>query len=173
MFELALLSSVITVGALTALLLGAGRRPVTSRTTSGTSARLLWVDSSSTPNTLEIVGRIDRPVGTVALSPDGHRLLATGTDVESRHDEAGVVTPHGLCVLDPVSLEELEHNPASGLMRVAGFSRDGGIAYLQSWQDERSGGQVCVVSSLRLDRLEITAQRRVSGYCDIIAAPAS
>lgn len=58
-------------------------------------------------------------------------------------------------------------------MRVAGFSPDGGIAYLQSREEEASGGQECVISSLRLDRLDIAAQRRVSGYCDIIATPAS
>jgi hypothetical protein len=124
-------------------------------------------------DTLEIAGRIDRPVGALALSPDGARLLATGTDVESRHDEAGVVTPHGLYVLDPVSLEELAHIPSAGPMRVAGFSADGRIAYLQSWQDELGGGQVCVISSLDLNRLDIAAERRVSGYCDIIATPAS
>lgn len=124
-------------------------------------------------DTLRIVGRIDQPVSELALSPDGARLLATGTDVLSRSDEAGVVTPHGLFVLDPVSLEELAHIPSGGPMRVAGFSPDGGTAYLQSWEDEPSGGQVCVISSLRLDRLEIAAERRVDGYCDIIATPAS
>jgi hypothetical protein len=30
-----------------------------------------------------------------------------------------------------------------------------------------------VISSLDLNRLDIAAERRVSGYCDIIAAPAS
>jgi len=124
-------------------------------------------------DTLRIVGRIDQPVSGLALSPDGARLLATGTDIESRHAEAGVVTPHGLFVLDPVSLKELAHIPSAGPMRVAGFSPDGRIAYLQSWEDEPRGGQVCVLSSLRLDRLEIAAERRVSGYCDIIATPAS
>jgi len=124
-------------------------------------------------DTLRIVGRIDQPVSELALSPDGARLLATGTDVESRHDETGVVTPHGLFVLDPVSLEELAHIPSAGPMRVAGFSADGRIAYLQSWEDEPSGGQVCVISSLHLDGLDIAAERRVSGYCDIIATPAS
>jgi hypothetical protein len=58
-------------------------------------------------------------------------------------------------------------------MRVVGFSPDGGIAYLQSWEDEPGGGQVCLIGSLRLDRLDIAAQRRVSGYCDVIATPAS
>lgn len=123
--------------------------------------------------TLRIVGRIDQPVSDLALSPDGARLLATGTDVESRHDESGVVTPRGLFVLDPVSLEELAHIPAAGPMRVAGFSADGRIAYLQTWEDESSGGQACVVNSLDLDGLDIVAERRVSGYCDIIATPAS
>jgi hypothetical protein len=124
-------------------------------------------------DTLRIVGRIDQPVSGLALSPDGTRLLATGTDVLSRADEAGDVTPHGLFVLDPVSLEELAHIPSGGPMRVAGFSPDGRIAYLQSWEDEAGGGQVCVISSLSLDRLEIAAERRVEGYCDIIATPAS
>lgn len=69
--------------------------------------------------TMEIVGRIEQPVSALALSPDGARLLATGTDVESRHDQAGAVTPHGLFVLDPASLEELAHIPSAGPMRVA------------------------------------------------------
>lgn len=124
-------------------------------------------------DTLRIVGRIDQPVSELALSPDGARLLATGTDVLSRSDAAGVVTPHGLFVLDPVSLEELAHIPSAGPMRVASFSPDGGIAYLQSWEDDPSAGQECVISSLRLDRLDIAAQRRISGYCEIIATPAS
>jgi hypothetical protein len=123
-------------------------------------------------DTLRIVGLIDQPVSELALSPDGARLLATGTDVVSRHDEAGVVTPHGLFVLDPRSLEELAHIPAAGPMRVAGFSPDGSIAYLQRWEDAPSGGQSCVISSLRLNRLEIVAERRISGYCDILATPA-
>jgi hypothetical protein len=124
-------------------------------------------------DTLRIVDRIDQPVSGLALSPDSTRLLATGTDVSSRADEAGVVTPHGLFVLDPASLEELAHIASGGPMRVAGFSPDGRIAYLQSWEDEASGGQECVISSLRLDRLEIAAERRVEGYCDVIATPAS
>lgn len=124
-------------------------------------------------DTLRIVGRIDQPVSALALSPDGARLLAAGTDVSSRHDEAGVVTPHGLYVLDPISLDELAHIPSAGPMRVAGFSADARMAYLQSWEDEPSGGQACVISSLRLDDLEIGAERRVAGYCDIIATPAS
>lgn len=124
-------------------------------------------------DTLRIVGRIDQPVSALALSPDGARLLAAETDVSSRHDEAGVVTPHGLYVLDPISLDELAHIPSAGPMRVAGFSADARMAYLQSWEDEPSGGQACVISSLRLDDLEIGAERRVAGYCDIIATPAS
>lgn len=124
-------------------------------------------------DTLRIVGRIDQPVSALALSPDGTRLLATGTGVLSRADQAGEVTPHRLFVLDPVSLEEPAHIPSGGPMRIAGFSRDGRIAYLQRWEEEASGGQVCVISSLRLDRLDIAAERRVEGYCDIIATPAS
>jgi hypothetical protein len=58
-------------------------------------------------------------------------------------------------------------------MRVAGFSPYGAIAYVQSWEDEPNGGQVCVIRSLDLDRLDIVAERRVAGYCDIIATPAS
>jgi hypothetical protein len=124
-------------------------------------------------DSLRIVNRIDQPVSELALSPDGARLLATGTDVESRSDGAGVVRPHGLYVLDPVSLDELAYIPAAGPMRVAGFSADGGIAYLQSWEDDSSGGQVCVISSLDLDQFDIAAETRFPGYCDIIAMPAS
>ena len=123
--------------------------------------------------TRRIVGRIDHPVSDLALSPDGGHLLATGTDVLSRHDQAGVVTPHGVFVLDPPSLEQVAHIPSGGPTRIAGFSPDGGIAYLHSWEDEPSAGRECVIRSLRLDRLEVVAVRRVEGYCDIIATPPS
>lgn len=84
------------------------------------------------------------------------------------------MTPQGLFVLDVVSLEELAHIPSAGPMRVAGFSPDGSIAYvLQRIWEDAGGGQVCVISSLDLDRLEIRAERSVPGYCDIIATPAS
>lgn len=132
-----------------------------------------WPRDRVDTDILEIVGRIDRPVGALALSPDGALLLATGSDVESRHDEAGVVTPHGLYDLDPGSLEELAHNPSSGSLRIAGLSVDSRIASLQTWEDDRSGVEVCVIKSLDLARLDIAAERRVSGYCDIIATPAS
>ncbi len=122
-------------------------------------------------DSLQIVGPIEQPVSELALSPDGARLLATGTEVLSVHDQTGSETPHGLDVLDPLTLKLLAHIPSGDRMGVVGFSSDSRLAYLQTWEYKPDGSPVCVLRSLRLDTFDIAGERRISGCYHLIATP--
>ncbi len=79
---------------------------------------------------LEEVGRAELPVSDVVLSPDGRRLVATGSRVRSS-EAAGWQSRHfGLYLLDALSLEVLAHlEPEEGFW-LGDFSSSGRYVYL-------------------------------------------
>jgi WD40 repeat protein len=94
--------------------------------------------------TWEIVDRLDAPISDVFVSPDGKRLIATGSRDESTASSY-VSESSGLYVIDPIGLEVVAHHPPDRANRYFGagsYSRDGSLAYVTSYTTVE---EVCVV----------------------------
>jgi hypothetical protein len=99
------------------------------------------------------VGSIDLPVDQVKLSPSGIRMVLSGFSFDS---SSGENRWSGLHVADPVELTVLAHLKPDAFPWIAGFSPDGGHAYL--------GSDGFGLAVLDLTSGRITVERFVSGY---------
>jgi WD40 repeat protein len=112
--------------------------------------------------------QVSLPVYEMALSPNGDRLLATGTDSQIPFKGDGKVTNSGLYILDASSLQTLKHfDTENKQVYLYGFSPDGRYAYF-SVDPYSYGGKLPALHVVDLQSLETGAERTIPrGYIDI------
>lgn len=126
--------------------------------------------------TLAEVGRLERPVTELALSPDGRWLLLAGA--YNAADTGGRVerVAPGVYVVDAESLEETAHFWPGKEVYLRGFSRDGRHAYVSTaTSDFLNGRHTNWQTTLHVVDLEAgtpAAGREFSGsFLDLISGP--
>ena len=116
------------------------------------------------------VHRVDLPLNTLALSPDGERLLLTGFHDETTFNESHRNEAGGLYLLDTQNKTPilLMHPPGQNFL-LHGFSPDSRYAYFSAYNSDTGGDLLLQV--LDLESLEITGERHLpSGFADLLGA---
>ena len=105
---------------------------------------------------LQEVDRIDLPVDSVALSPDGTMLFASGTSRAWSEGGTSQIEPHGLFVLDSSDLSQIAHLDFGQSVGPPLFSLDGSIMYVASWS-EHTG--TTTLHAVDLETMEVAGER--------------